>query len=1041
MNIKLTTFFIATFIPFFAFSQIDNKILEGLSFRNIGPAGMSGRITSIDVDPSTNNIIYAGSASGGLWRSLNAGQSWNSIWDDQPTAGIGVVKLDPNNSDIIWVGTGEGNPRNSQSSGAGLFKSIDGGESFEFVGLKETKHIHKIVIDPRNSDIVYVAAFGVAWGETNERGVYKTTNGGKTWKKILFNNNLTGAADLVMDPANPNKLFCAMWEYRRWPWFFKSGGKGSGLYMTLDGGENWKKITENEGLPKGELGRIGIAVAKSNSKTVYALIENKEKNGLYASKDGGFNWSLVSEDENIGNRPFYYSDIHVDPFNENTIYSLWSIMTKSDDGGKSWRVIAPYYKIHPDHQALWMDPNRPGHMIEGNDGGVNITWDGGDSWRFVENLPVAQFYHINVDNQKPYNVYGGMQDNGSWKGPAYSWVGTGIGNGEWQELYFGDGFDVLPHPSDQRVVYAMAQEGYLARIDTRTGGVELIKPVHPKGETLRWHWNAPIAQDPFNQNAIYYGSQFVHYSNDQGRNWEIISTDLTTNDPEKQRYLESGGLTPDVTGAENHTCIISIAPSTEKKGVLWVGTDDGNIQVSKDFGKSWINTSTKIKGFPKGSWVAQIQASKHNSAEAFAVVNNYRQNDWKPYLFHTTNYGKSWKNLLEKSSISGHCLSMLQDPEMENLLYLGTETGLWISTNYGKNWQKWKGLPTMPIQDMAIQERESDLILGTFGRAAWVLDDLRPLREIAKGNLNTTSVTAFDSPEAVHAEFMVSDGIRFQGDAAFKGENRPAGARMRIYLSDLPDKVKKPLKIDIYDSSGASLRHIERELDSSDAGLYSYIWDLCERGVRGPKFGKINKKNNKSDPRGALVKPGTYKVRFSFDGDSDSTMIKVVDDPRRILDDGEWASGILFRRSLQKPTKALTEVVTRLYEVKESIEAFETLLKLRTKNDTSLFKNSLKKIKAFKKKIEDERIKLFGKNDIKRGYFEQPETWTYTDRQFKSYLWQMSGKPTPNIMSIHNLWLEKTQSATQRVENLLDNEWLNLSDELKTEFPNDIFPK
>ena len=280
MNIKLTTFLIATFVPFFAFSQIDNKILEGLSFRNIGPAGMSGRITSIDVDPSTNNIIYAGSASGGLWRSLNAGQSWNSIWDDQPTAGIGVVKLDPNNSDIIWVGTGEGNPRNSQSSGAGLFKSIDGGESFKFVGLKETKHIHKIVIDPRNSDIVYVAAFGVAWGETNERGVYKTTNGGKTWKKILFNNNLTGAADLVMDPANPNKLFCAMWEYRRWPWFFKSGGKGSGLYMTLDGGENWKKITENEGLPKGELGRIGIAVAKSNSKTVYALIENKEKNGL-----------------------------------------------------------------------------------------------------------------------------------------------------------------------------------------------------------------------------------------------------------------------------------------------------------------------------------------------------------------------------------------------------------------------------------------------------------------------------------------------------------------------------------------------------------------------------------------------------------------------------------------------------------------------------------------------------------------------------------------------------------------------------------------
>lgn len=1026
--------------PYFLSAQISEKVLEDLSFRNIGPAGMSGRVTSIDVDPTNSDMIYAGTASGGVWRSENAGQSWNSIWDNQPTSGIGVVKLDPNNSDIIWVGTGEGNPRNSQSSGGGLFKSIDGGKSFELLGLEKTKHIHKIVIDPRNSDIVYIAAFGVAWGDTKERGVYKTIDGGKTWKKILYNNERTGAADLIIDPSNPNKLFCAMWEYRRWPWFFKSGGKGSGLYVTLDGGENWKKISEEDGLPKGELGRIGLAIAKSNSKVVYALVENKEKNGLYKSIDGGFKWEMVSEDEKIGNRPFYYSDLHVDPFNENTIYSLWTLVTRSDDGGKSWRVITPYSKVHPDHHALWMDPKKPGHLIEGNDGGINITWDGGSSWRFIENLPIAQFYHISVDNQKPYNVYGGMQDNGSWKGPAYSWKGTGIGNSEWQELYFGDGFDVVPHPSDPRIVYAMAQEGYLGRIDTRTGGAELIKPVHPEGDALRWHWNSAIAQDPFNEDAIFYGSQYVHYSKDQGRNWSILSPDLTTNNPEKQKSLESGGLTFDVTGAENHTCIISIAPSPIKSGLIWVGTDDGNIQLSKDFGDSWTNFSSNIKGFPEGAWVAQIQASKHNEGEAFIVVNNYRQNDWKPYLYHTNNYGKSWKNIVGKSSVKGHSLSVIQDPTLPNLLYLGTETGLYISGDYGSNWQKWKGLPTMPVQDMAIQERESDLILGTFGRAAWVLDDLRSLRAIVSEKNKGRALTAFKSPEAVHAEYMVSDGIRFQGDASFKGDNRRRGARMRIYLDSIPEETKDPLKIDIYDSSGILIRHIERKLKNENSGLYSFVWDMCEKGVRGPRFGKTKADRKKSDPSGSSVKPGIYKVVFSFKDHSDSTLVSVIDDPRINMDLQEWEAQLTFQRSLHAPTKELATAVERLYDVKESLDAFEKLLKLRTANDSNLFKPILSEIKAFKKKIEEERLALFGKENVK-GYFEQPKTWAHINGKFGSYLWQMRGKPTTNLLAIHNLWLEKTTEATIRVQEMLNNDWLALSEQFKTELPVQIFPE
>ena len=523
--------------------SLPDPLMENLKFRNIGPAGMSGRVTAIDADPVHPEVIYVGSASGGLWKSSNAGQSWNSIWDDQPNASIGAVKVDPSNPDVIWVGTGEGNPRNSQSIGDGLLRSLDGGRTWQRMGLEKTKGIHRIVVDPRNSNNVYVAAIGLAYGDTEDRGVYRTQDGGKTWKKVLYTNNRSGAADLIIDPQNPNKLFAAMWEYRRWPWVFKSGGPGSGLYVTHDGGDTWVKRTDKDGLPAGDLGRMGLAVSRTHPNVVYALVENKEKNALYRSQDGGVKWDRISDEEEIGNRPFYYSEIYVDPFRENTVYSLWTLVTKSEDGGRTWRTIAPYNNIHPDHHAFWASPTVPGYLIEGNDGGLNISHDGGNTWRFVENLPLAQFYHIRVDNALPYNVYGGMQDNGSWKGPAYTFKDAGIGNTEWQELYFGDGFDVVPHPTDPHTAYAMAQEGYLGRVNTQTGQADFIKPVHPEGQKLRFHWNAAIAQDPFQADALYYGSQYVHFSTDRGQSWQIISPDLTTNNPDKQKALESGGLT------------------------------------------------------------------------------------------------------------------------------------------------------------------------------------------------------------------------------------------------------------------------------------------------------------------------------------------------------------------------------------------------------------------------------------------------------------------------------------------------------------------
>ena len=994
--------------------------LEQMRFRNIGPAGMSGRVTSIDVNPLNDNHIYVGTASGGVWMSENAGQSWTSIWDDQPTAGIGAVKIDPTNPDIIWVGTGEGNPRNSQSSGGGLFKSVDGGKSFQLVGLKETKHIHRIVVDHRNPNTVYVAAIGVAWGDSPHRGVYKTTDGGKTWSKVLYNNERTGAADLVMDPVNPNKLICAMWEYRRWPWVFKSGGEGSGMYVTLDGGETWTKRTSEDGLPEGDLGRMGIAIAPSNPKKVYALVENKAKNGLYGSNDGGFKWFKISEDENIGNRPFYYSDLFVDPFSDQTLYSLWTLVSKSTDGGKTWDITTPYSKVHPDHHAIWLNPRRPGHVIEGNDGGLNISWDAGASWRFVENLPVAQFYHIRVDNQLPYNVYGGMQDNGSWRGPAYSWIGTGIGNNEWQELYFGDGFDVLPHPSNSRISYAMAQEGSLARIDMLTGMTESIKPVHPEGEWLRWHWNAAIAGDPSNADGLYYGSQYVHHSPDQGRTWTIISPDLTTNNPDKQKALESGGLTFDVTGAENHTCILTIAPSPKNPQTLWVGTDDGNIQVSKDGGATWTNCSPKIKGLPEGAWVPHIHASAYDAGEAFVVVNNYRQNDWNAYLFHTKDYGKTWTNLVAKAEMTGHALSVIQDNEVRSILYLGTETGLQLSTDYGKTWQAWKGLPTMPVQDLAIQEREQDLILGTFGRSAWVLDDLRPLRAMVKGASTGRNLTSFDAPLAIHAETRVSDGIRFQGWADFKGENRGGGARFALYLRRESDG-KDPLIIDIYNAQGEPVRHMERKLDKEDIGLYRYTWDMAEKGSRRPRWGKPNEEREKSDPRGASVAPGVYLAVFTLGENIDSASVTVVDDPRINMAAAEWDAQISFQRSLYAINQEMSDAVSALYEANQGLSGLERILKdrMEASEDSAKVGAIMEDLKALKKDIEAHRLRLFGKEDVK-GYFEQPETWASVNGQFGGYLWSLHGKPSANTLNMQATWEKRTQEEINLITQFLE---------------------
>ena len=728
---------ICLFLSITAHSQkLDLDLVKNLKPRNIGPGGMSGRVTSIDVVESDPTIIYAGTASGGLWKSVNGGTTWNPIFEKEVTASVGAVAIQQSNPSVVWVGTGEGNPRNSLNGGYGIYKSLDGGVTWKSMGLEKTRNIHRVVIDPTDPDVVYAAAIGSPWGEHPERGVFKTTDGGINWKKVLFTNDKSGAADLVMDPSNPNKLIATMWEHKRDPWFFKSGGEGSGLYITHDGGDNWKKITDKEGMPKGDLGRIGVAIAPSDPSIIYALVEAK-KNALYKSTDGGASWKMINNKSDIGNRPFYYSEIYVDPQNDNRVYSVFTYINVSEDGGKNFNQLMPAYGVsngvHPDHHAFYIHPKDASFIIDGNDGGLNISQDRGKTWRFIGNLPVAQFYHINVDMETPYNVYGGMQDNGSWRGPAYVWRVQGIRNSYWQEISFGDGFDVVPDSDNSRFGYSMSQQGFVSRYDWQTGNNYSVRPTHPDAEVdLRFNWNAAINIDPFDNSTLYFGSQFVHKSTDKGLTWKIISPDLTTNDPEKQKQSESGGLTMDATGAENHTTILVIEPSAVERDVLYVGTDDGRVHVTKDGGNNWSDISSGLSGLPEGSWIAQIKASQTQKGHALLIANDYRRFNFEPYAYRTTNYGKSWTRIVDSNDTESYTLSIIEHPKQNNLIFLGTDDGLYVSIDAGVNWTKYtNGFPTVSVKDMVIHPREDDLVIGTFGRAAWVLDDLAPLVAMA----------------------------------------------------------------------------------------------------------------------------------------------------------------------------------------------------------------------------------------------------------------------------------------------------------------------
>ncbi len=1046
---KFTLLISLFFISLLSFSQeLDVDYFKGLKTRAIGPAGMSGRVTSVDVVTNNPDIIYVGTASGGLWKSESGGVDWKPIFDKQGVASIGAIAIQQGNPDVIWVGTGEGNPRNSLTGGYGLYKSLDAGKTWQLVGLEKTRNIHKIIIDKENPNIVYVGAIGSPWGAHPERGVFKTTDGGKTWTKSLFVNNKTGCADLVVDPSNPNKLIAAMWEHQRKPWTFKSGGEGSGLYITYNGGEKWTKLTDKDGIPKGNLGRIGIAIAPSNPKHIYALIEAK-KNGLYKSEDGGFKWKLVNDKSSgrgkggIGNRPFYYSDIYVDPSNENRVYSIFTYVNVSEDGGKTFKQLMPAYGtdkgVHPDHHAWWIHPKNPNFMIDGNDGGLYITHDRGSTWRFVENLPIAQFYHINVDMEFPYNVYGGLQDNGSWVGPAYVLKSQGIRNSYWQELMFGDGFDVIPDPNNSRYGYAMSQQGYVGRYDKVTGNVKFIRPTHPNPDVkLRFNWNSAIALSPIDNETLYFGSQFVHKSTDKGFTWEIISPDLTTNDKQKQKQFESGGITMDATGAENHCTILAIEPSKFDKNTLWVGTDDGNVQLTRDGGTTWVNVSKNIKGMPKGAWVAQIRASKFNKGEAYVIVNNYRQFDFKPYLFRTRNFGKTWENLLvHKNETFGYALSLVQDLEEPKLLFLGTEYGLYISINEGKNWSKWTNdYPTVSTMDLTIHPREHDLVIGTFGRAVYVLDDIRPFRELAKKSTQILDKTVhlFTPPSAYITQNQQPTGTRFGANAMFNGKNRAKGAMISYSIKKPKSATKKEgekspktnnkvkydsITFQVYNAKNILIRTIKQKAPKEN-GVHRFYWHLREKGVQGPSR---KKSKSTSEPAGVTVLPGEYTIKLSFGNETETSKIVVAYDPRFDISDEVLKSKYDLLKQLEHIKEITGKATERLIDSKEIVKDYQK--RIKAQNDTIKNDSLLTLHKNLLKKIDSLIDYLLGKQDKRQGITatEFPSTISYLYKAV-GYVNSLTQKPGETETTLVKNAKEKISKVITQINKFYESDWI-----------------
>jgi photosystem II stability/assembly factor-like uncharacterized protein len=904
---------------------LSDELFKSLQFRSIGPAIMGGRIDDFAVVESNPDIIYVATASGGIWKTVNNGTTWEPIFDNQEVSSIGDVAVAPSNPEIVWAGTGEANNRQSSSWGNGIYKSIDGGKTWTNMGLKDSHHIGAIAIDPNNPDVVYVAAAGHLWGANKERGLYKTTDGGKTWINTKFINEDTGFIDLALDPEDPKTLYAAAYQRRRTPFGFQGGGPYGGLYKTSDSGATWTKLTN--GLPSDVAGRIGIDIYRKDPRIVYITLEHPKESGVYRSEDKGATWKKMST---TNPRPMYYSKIRIDPDNDQRIYVLGAAWYTSDNGGRSFSENRAML-IHGDFHALWIDPNNSNHLITGSDGGITFSYDKGRTWDYVNTIPLAQFYEVGFDFRKPYWIYGGLQDNGSWGAPVMTLTQQGVSNDDWIRVGGGDGFYNVVDPKDPNIIYTESQNASIQRLNLAASESKSIRPrpEEDSRERYRFDWNSPIVISPHNNRRIYLGGNRLFISNDRGDNWETITPDLSKSI--NRNKLEIMGVVPQPNvlsghdGQDSYGQIVTIAESPIKEGVIWVGTDDGNVQISRDGGKTWKNVIDRIPGVPPNTYVTRVIGSYTRDGRAYVTFDGHRNDDFKAYVFTTEDFGKTWKNISNNLPYTANVIR--EHPRNPSLLFAGTEFGLFVSFNRGESWMKLKNnLPTVPVDDIAIHPRDNDLILGTHGRGIYVLDDTTPLQQMSEAIASGNGANAhlFDIRPATMWRTRNTKGST--GHKYFIANNPPAGAIINYYLGQ---KAKETPEITILDKD----RNLVTELTLiNEPGIQRFAWDLryqspmlssqlaySGQGRGGGGFGGL--------PRGARVLPGEYIVKLYVDGKEMTKRIIVEEDPRIEIAPAEAEARLKLMLAINRLQKSGFETQRLLDSLRGQIISVEENLK------------------------------------------------------------------------------------------------------------------
>jgi photosystem II stability/assembly factor-like uncharacterized protein len=890
--------------------QLTSAALGKMEARHIGPAVMGGRITAIDGYNNDPRILYVGTAGGGVWKTTNGGSQFKPVFDKHCQS-IGALAVDQTNPDVVYVGTGESNMRNTVSVGTGIYKTTDGGENWVLLGLPNSEHISKVVIHPTNSNVIFAAVPGKLWSNSSERGLYKSADAGKTWERIVYVNDSTGCADFILNPQNPNEMYATFWQFRRKPYAFNSGGPGSSVMKSVDGGKTWKKI--QKGLPEGDIGRAAIAISPSAPQNLVMIVESKST-GLYISADGGETWKSQGADDNVCARPFYFSTLQVDPLDTKRVYRPAFEFSYSEDGGYSWeRAQNSSGWVHSDMHALWINPKNTSHMYLGTDGGVYMSVDRGNNWIFLNNIPVSQFYHVAIDEQEPYNVYGGLQDNGSWRAPSQK--AGGIKNGDWENVGGGDGFWVQPDAENHNIVYSEYQGGHISRVDVKANQWQDIQPKAAEGDPkLRFNWNTPIVKSLNNKKRIYMASQFLYQSDDKGITWQKISPDLTTNNPDKLKQEESGGLTNDNTSAENHCTIFTIAESPLDGNMIYVGTDDGNLQLTLDGGKNWLNLANNYKasGVPAQTWISSIEPSRSDKNVVYVTFDNHTYGDMNTYVAKSADMGKTW-TMFRSPVFKGFAHKVKEDLVSKNLVFVGTEMGLYMSVDGGANWVQMKArIPEYClVRDIVIEPKTNDLVLATHGRGVLIVDDISPLRKITPELLVNEVAIIPSRPAAVTNGHY---GGSWPDAGGFVGPNSNEQAQILYYLKNRVNSGS--VAIEIFDEAGKFLVDLP---GTKRKGINKVYWDMR---VKPPRVAQGGAKADWASTVGPMVVDGKYKVRITVNGKAVDGDLILLPDTKTSITKEERLRNVEAVQRVYKMEEELADVMDSVLAEQELIKDF-----------------------------------------------------------------------------------------------------------------------